>query len=377
MELKSYLKNNKVIKLLISKGYKAYFVGGVVRNYYLEKKIVDIDITTNATPIQIKNIFNNTYDTGIKHGTITVKFDDILYEITTFRKEKKYINNRYPKKVIYIKNVKTDLKRRDFTMNTLLMDYNLNIIDNLKAINAIDNKYIKAVGNANKRFKEDALRMLRAIRFACQLDFNIEKETYNAIIKNKNLLQNISKERIYIEFKKAVLGKYQEKLKLLSIFDIFSSLNLVNIPITNDYILKLTYIISKSNNLHVLKLLKVDNFTYSKVKSILKNINKYEIYNEYEIKKLINTVGIDNTKRILVLNNLKTDKVDIICKRGDCTSLKELVITGNDLMREKIATKGNMIGLILEKLLDDVMKDPKLNEYNKLIELSKSYRHLL
>ena len=373
MELKYYLKNNEVLKILIKKGYKAYFVGGVVRDYILNNEIYDIDITTNAKPENIKRVFKKTFDTGIKHGTVTVKYNEIFYEITTFRKEFKYINNRYPKKVKFVKKLKQDLKRRDFTINSIVLDYDLNIIDLFNGQNDIYSKIIKTVGNSNKRFKEDALRMLRAIRFSCQLDFNIEKKTLNAIIKNQQLLNIISKERVYNEFKKIVKSDNVNKINQLYIFDIFKNLELNNIPIQNDYILRLSHIIGISDNLKILNLLKVDNKTKNQVEMVLLNLKYSSLDNSYGIKKLISKTNKETVKRILIVRKFNLKLYNNIITNRECTNLSELVITGKDLINENIIEEGEKIGVILNYLLDEVLKNPKLNNYDTLISLSKNF----
>jgi len=378
MEQKNYLHKNIVLSTLINNGYKAYFVGGIVRDYllnnvYKDISLLDIDITTNARPDEVKLLFKNTYDTGIKHGTITVVYDNIKYEITTFRKEYKYINNRFPKKVKYINKLKSDIKRRDFTINAIAMDKNLKIIDYFNGISDIENKVIRTVGNPNIRFKEDALRMLRAIRFSCNLNFTINSNTLQSIMKNKSLLENISNERIYSEFKKAINGDYIKNLKYLLIFNQFKKLNLYNVPEEKNYVLRLAYIIHNFENISVLTNLKVDKDTIIKVNKVLSNINYMNIYSRYGLKRLISNTDFETVKIILILKKIEFKLYNSIYSSNECIFINQLKITGNDLIKNGIALEGVKIGEILNKILDEVLKNPSLNEYTKLIELSKSF----
>jgi len=217
----------KTLETIIKNGFQAFLVGGCVRDLILGRKPKDWDITTNAKPEEILNLFPLLSFYENRFGTVAVKTnseDDSLkiIEVTTFRKEGKYLDFRRPDEVEFTSNLETDLKRRDFTINALAMDINGKIIDLFGGLNDLQLKIIRTVGDPIERFKEDALRMLRAIRLACELDFIIEKETLKSIKKNSYLIQYISYERIRDEFsrilmsKKAVLGiEILRKTKLL------------------------------------------------------------------------------------------------------------------------------------------------------------------
>jgi len=378
MEPKNYLHKNIILSTLINNGYKAYFVGGIVRDYLMDNlsndiSLIDIDIATNAHPKVVKSLFKNTYDIGLKHGTIMVIYDNVKYEITTFRKEYSYINNRFPKKVKYINELKKDMKRRDFTINAIAMDYNLNIIDYFNGVRDIENKVIKTVGKPYKRFKEDALRMLRAIRFSCNLGFVINNDTLLSIKKNKDLLENISKERIYIEFKKTINGNYVENIKYLSIFIQFEKFNFINIPKEKNYILRLSFVIGNIENIGVLLNLKVDKDTMEKVSKVLRNINYASLDNRYGLKKLISQTDFETAKIILLLNKKDLKLYNDIYISDECIFINQLKITGKDLIKNNIAKEGKNIGNILNKVLEEVLKNPSLNEYDKLIKLCKSF----
>ena len=200
-----------VIEEINKHGFEAYFVGGSVRDVILNHPIHDVDIATSAFPEEIKEIFQRTIDVGIEHGTVLVLHNQEQYEITTFRTESTYQDYRRPDKVTFVRTLEEDLKRRDFTMNALAMTANGEIIDLFEGIESIHQKEIKAVGKPDERFGEDALRMMRALRFASQLDFNIEMKTEEAIQKNHELLKKIAIERIYIEWVKLLMGTNREK----------------------------------------------------------------------------------------------------------------------------------------------------------------------
>ncbi len=182
----------KLLKELTSNGYKAYIIGGFVRDYLLDIESNDIDITTNATPKEIKEIFTDSCLPTEDYGSVTVILKGIRFEITTFRKEIGYINNRRPAEVKYIDDLYLDLLRRDFVINTICMDENGEIVDYLNGVDDLNKKIIRTVGDAEKSFTDDALRILRAIRFATILDFKLSDEVISAIKNTKHLLRNLS-----------------------------------------------------------------------------------------------------------------------------------------------------------------------------------------
>ncbi len=202
---------NKSIKYILKNinnhGYEAYVVGGAVRNYLLGKDIADFDVTTNALPDYIEKLFEKTIPTGKKFGTITVLHDNNSYEITTFRSDGVYSDGRRPDSVSFSKELKEDLKRRDFTINAMCMDYDENIIDYFGGKEDLKNGIIKCIGNPDERFNEDALRMIRAVRFMTQLRFTIDEETRLSIIKNSHFIKAISIERIHDELNKILLSE--------------------------------------------------------------------------------------------------------------------------------------------------------------------------
>ena len=187
-----------LLETLTTAGYEAYFVGGSVRDVILNRPIADVDIATSAYPEEVKKLFSHTIDTGIQHGTVTVMMEKEGYEITTFRTESTYQDYRRPDEVTFVRSLKEDLKRRDFTMNAIAMDQFGILHDPYQGQAAIVAQIIEAVGIADERFSEDALRMMRALRFVSQLGFTLELATKNAIKNNRALLEHIAVERFYV-----------------------------------------------------------------------------------------------------------------------------------------------------------------------------------
>lgn len=206
-----FVKAMPVLQTLEDAGFEAYFVGGSVRDVLLHRHVHDVDITTSAYPEEVKELFDKSIDTGIKHGTVTVLYGGESYEITTFRTESGYQDFRRPDHVTFVQNLDEDLKRRDFTINALAMDMHGNIVDLFNGIEDLKNHIIRAVGNPEKRFHEDALRMMRAVRFMSQLEFKLEEKTEQAIKDNHELLKKISVERIREEFVKMGLGSFSRE----------------------------------------------------------------------------------------------------------------------------------------------------------------------
>ncbi|MES9685497.1 CCA tRNA nucleotidyltransferase, partial [Gottfriedia acidiceleris] len=224
-------KAKPILDKLIKNGFEAYFVGGCVRDKLLNRTIGDIDIATSALPEEVMSIFPKTVPTGLQHGTVLVIQNSEPYEITTFRTESTYHDFRRPSEVTFVKSIEEDLKRRDFTMNAIAMTTKNEIIDPFNGTIDLYDGLIRCVGEAKERFQEDALRMLRGIRFVSQLDFRLHDETFNAIKSNKHLIENIAIERISVEIEKMLIGKSPKKGIGLLI-----QTNLINhLPSLNEY----------------------------------------------------------------------------------------------------------------------------------------------
>lgn len=203
---------NKIIETLEAAGYEAYIVGGCVRDCILGREPGDWDITTSANPQEVKRLFRRTLDTGLQHGTVTVMFGREGYEVTTYRIDGEYSDHRRPDSVQFTASLEEDLKRRDFTINAMAYSHSKGVIDMFGGMQDLQDKVIRAVGVARDRFDEDALRILRAIRFAGQLGFEIERDTRSAMIIQAQYLEKISAERIRVELTKLLVSPHPEKL---------------------------------------------------------------------------------------------------------------------------------------------------------------------
>ncbi|MCR4608949.1 MAG: CCA tRNA nucleotidyltransferase [Eubacterium sp.] len=212
MEITMPRKVAEIINELNTAGYEAYAVGGCVRDSILGREPSDWDITTSAMPEEVKAIFRRTVDTGIKHGTVTVLLGDDAFEVTTFRVDGEYTDHRHPEEVSFTRNLREDLLRRDFTINAMAYSDKTGIVDLYGGLEDIENKVIKAVGDPDARFDEDALRIMRAVRFAAQLDFTIEENTRQAIGRHTQFLKEVSAERIETELTKLIISDHPEKL---------------------------------------------------------------------------------------------------------------------------------------------------------------------
>lgn len=377
-------KIEKIINTLEQNGYEAYIVGGCVRDILLGKTPYDYDITTNALPQDVKAIFGRTVDTGIKHGTVTVIEDGFTCEVTTYRTETQYSDARHPDGVVFVKSLKDDLARRDFTVNAICFNKRTGTVDLFGGTQDMKNKILRAVGNPEKRFNEDALRILRLFRFACALNFEIENETFEAAIKCAPLLSHVSAERIAAELIKSFCSEHPEKIEPLAdcgglefigigkanglektahlkndtAFRIFSSLSLCDCAIsTVAEKLKLSNELKNEISVYE-KYINADILpTESKIKHILKNTGEKIFFNILEYRKKVCLEDTEEAEKI-------TQK---IISEKQPYNLKSLDISGNDLVL--LGLKGKEIGSALEYLLDAVIENPSLNQKEKLINL--------
>lgn len=224
-----------IIEKLTQTGYEAYVVGGSVRDSLIGRELGDFDITTSALPSETKAVFSDcrTVDTGMRHGTVSVIIDRVPYEITTYRIDGDYKDNRHPDTVDFTDKLSEDLKRRDFTVNAMCYSHSKGFVDLFGGVEDIKKRLIRAVGDPYVRFDEDALRILRALRFSSVLDFDIEKKTADALVDKRELLVSVSRERIYTELKKLMMGK-RPSSTLIEYADVFSvildGINVKNMP---------------------------------------------------------------------------------------------------------------------------------------------------
>ncbi len=205
-------KVNLIIETLLAHGHEAYAVGGCVRDSLLRREADDWDITTSASPYEVKALFRRTIDTGIQHGTVTVMLDKEGFEVTTYRIDGEYEDGRHPREVLFTKSLEEDLKRRDFTINAMAYNHQTGMVDIFGGVEDLKNKIIRCVGAAGERFDEDALRIMRAFRFSGQLGFSIEEKTRKAAAERAENLRKISAERIRTELTKLLLSKHPDRL---------------------------------------------------------------------------------------------------------------------------------------------------------------------
>lgn len=216
----SFIKAKPIIETLIEAGFEAYFVGGSVRDHLLGRSRGDIDIATSALPEDVQALFNRTIPVGIKHGTVVVLHNQEMYEVTTFRIDGDYQDFRRPSKVEFVTSLEEDLSRRDFTINAIAMDIHGTIIDPFEGQKDLKNKLIQTVGNPDDRFLEDPLRIMRAIRFVSQLDFELSPETKESIKRHAHLLTKISVERVLVEFEKLLTGQAANEKAIMLIAEL-------------------------------------------------------------------------------------------------------------------------------------------------------------
>ena len=205
-------KVNSIIETLLQHGFEAYAVGGCVRDSLLNREADDWDITTSASPYEVKELFRRTIDTGIQHGTVTVMLDKEGFEVTTYRIDGEYEDGRHPKEVLFTKNLEEDLKRRDFTINAMAYNEQTGMVDIFGGVKDLEDKIIRCVGVAGDRFDEDALRIMRAFRFSAQLGFTIEENTRIAAAERAENLKKISAERVRVELTKLLLSAHPDRL---------------------------------------------------------------------------------------------------------------------------------------------------------------------
>ena len=429
MHIKIPDKVKFIIDTFYENNYEAFMVGGCIRDSLLSKEPKDYDIATSALPNITESLFEKTIPTGIKHGTITVLLDKEPFEVTTYRVEGEYKDNRRPDEISFVTNIKDDLSRRDFTINAFAYNSKEGLKDYFNGLEDLQNKIIRTVGDSNKRFNEDALRMMRAIRFASQLDFNIEKSTLDGIKKNKNLLKNISSERIRDELCKLLLSDNPRKglnlLKDCGVLDVIipeltsligfnhktkdynedlfdHTLSVVeNTP--NDLILRLSALfhdigkpkvndnISEDITRKILTRLHFDNKTIKSVCILIKEyMNVLGNSTDIDIKRFINRTSKENIYSLLEfqkahvlslknsdldlyeLNDIK-NKIDNIINSNIPISIKDLNIDGSILTKELNLKPGKVIGETLNYLLEVVLNNPNLNNETILLEKAKTF----
>ncbi len=305
----------RVLLKIKEHNYQAYVVGGYPRDFYLGKESLDVDICTSAKPRELKEIFPKLDISKAKYGSTSLYFNKIHFEITTFRKEFKYHDFRRPSKIEYIDNIKDDLLRRDFTINTLCMDENDKLIDFLGILNDLDNKIIKTIGDANDKLIEDGLRIMRAIRFATVLDFSLDDNLYLAICENGYLLKEISMQRKKEELDKIFASSnYKKGINLLIKTGLFEHLQLNNldeIELTDDLI----SLWAQLDVLHLYPFNKQERDIITKVQQMIKN-NDYSDYQLYRYGLYVSSL-VAKIKRFEMKGIIKRHRQLVIRKKSD------------------------------------------------------------
>ena len=409
-------------------GFEAFVVGGCVRDSIMARTPKDWDITTDALPEDIIAMFDRTIPTGIKHGTVTVLVGGQAYEVTTYRIDGDYLDSRRPESVEFTRNIVDDLSRRDFTINAMAYSPSRGLVDRFSGLEDIKNKIIRCVGTPDLRFKEDALRIMRAIRFSAQLGFQIEESTQKYIEENSLRLHLISAERIHDELEKIIesdpnkvknlnnLGGFVDKFflgyrpsdeniglstKIDHLYEIFGDkfieVNFGNIDNLLLQDIKRAYLFLDMEGQVLEETMRV--LRYSK-KDIDKSLAIHRFLNDSSLEYLFEKDGFAHGERDLriglkrimsrfgdlslaknailakiIQKNLKADVYfrvynDII-ESGECFSISQMKIDGRFIVENNLA-KGPMIGNLLNEMLEHVIKNPSDNEKDRLIEILKN-----
>lgn len=437
MKIAMPVKVNQIIKSLMANGYEAYAVGGCVRDSILGREPDDWDITTSARPEQVKEIFSRTIDTGIQHGTVTVMLDHEGFEVTTYRIDGEYEDHRRPKGVEFTALLAEDLRRRDFTINAMAYNDEEGVVDIFGGVEDLERKLIRCVGEPEERFMEDALRILRAVRFSAQLGFRIEERTKEVIRKLAPTLKDISAERIQVELVKTLVSGQPERMKearelgitavILPEYDALAGV-VQNNPhhshdveehtlkalenVEADKVLRLTMLLhdigkpamrttdgkgidhfkrhealGEKMAHDILRRLKFDNDTIRKVtglirfhdyriaadsRSVRRAMNKIgeELFPLYEKVRRADTLAQSDYRREEKLKNL--DEIEAVRKeiqeKKECYSLKDLAVTGRDLIAAGVP-QGKEVGECLNRLLNIVLDSPEKNSKESLLEI--------
>ena len=432
-------KVEHIIDTLTAAGHEAYAVGGCVRDALLGREPADWDITTSASPYEVKALFSRTIDTGIQHGTVTVMLGKEGFEVTTYRVDGLYEDGRHPKEVTFTSRLEEDLKRRDFTINAMAYNDDERLVDAFGGMRDLNYHLIRCVGDPKERFSEDALRILRAVRFSAQLAFPIEPETAEAIKSLAPNLEKISAERIQAELVKLLVSDHPERIQdacelgitkvVLPEWDDMVGVK-QNTPhhkydvaahtvhalqnVKNDKVLRLTMlfhdmgkpvmkttdengrdhfkghaIASEQIAKTVMKRLKFDNDTIRKV-------TKLVAYHDYRmeptganVRRAMHEIGVELFPYYLAVRLADTKAQSSYERRGkleniiqirelyrnalrnkECVTLKDLAVTGTDLINLGIAP-GKELGTLLNELLDMVIEDPAWNQKGKLCDYVK------
>lgn len=405
-----------IIRSLEKSGFEAYIVGGCVRDAVLGREPEDWDITTSARPEEVKSIFRTTVDTGIEHGTVTVLLpkdetgEEVRsFELTTFRIDGEYEDSRHPKRVSFTSSLTEDLARRDFTINAMAYHMDMGLIDPFSGMIDLENKTLRAVGKAEERFKEDALRMMRGIRFSAQLNFSLEEDCFMGMRKLRENLGKVSKERIAVELWKLLASEHPEKVEMLFSTGLspyitrdFPKIGEAGIPILipeapKEKILRFGLFLRNVPMYagKILRELKLDRMTIDGASRFAKLFSENEVENPYALRKRIASDGMKMTWDFYAMQeailkkkeNTELDRIYLavlqervewlkeIEKRQDCVSFSEMQLGGKDLISLGVSP-GKALGELLHYAFDYVLHYPSENDKEKLISYLRKQKLL-
>lgn len=375
-----------IIDTLNKNGFEAYLVGGCVRDMLMGIPPHDYDITTSAPPETILTLFEKTVPTGIKHGTVTVIIGGIAAEVTTYRADGEYSDHRRPESVTFVKSLREDLARRDFTVNAIAYNEKEGIKDFFGGIEDINNKILRAVGVPEKRFCEDALRILRLFRFASVLEFTPEEETLKAALKCAPLLENISAERISAELRKAVNGKNPAALKPLTDIKGLQFIGIKNpdyskiVSLQRKGLALFGFLYSSTDDLmSALNFLKPSNKEKKLYENILTLLSLPFPQSKEDIKEMLFKTDPDAVKKYLYFKNSYFGRdtenalsmLREILENGEPYRIADLKIGGRNLINMRIS--GEKIGETLEYLRKLVVSNPEQNKKSVLLQKSEEF----
>lgn len=363
-------KAQKIIRVFRKYEFEAFIVGGAVRDHILNIPFTDIDITTNAKPHEVSKIFK-TAPTGVKYGTVTAFFEDEEFEITTYRQDGVYEDNRHPSDITFSDTVIDDLLRRDFRMNGLLLDDNLKVTDHVGGLLDIENKVIQTIGDAHKRFQEDSLRILRAAYFQSKLDFSIHPDTLLAMKENASLIQNLANERIIAEMIKIIRGEHSKKA-YETLIDTGIDKYLPGLEKGLKHVVKLKkhlsvdifFMVCFTLNRIVPKAWKFSNKHRHKYQTVSNIVNRVKVIDEFSLYEY----GIENcllANHIKVLLNLGEDlekEIKMMYERMPIKSELDLKLSATEMLDRTNKKAGSWVGNIRKELVEKVLKNEIKNE---------------
>lgn len=381
-----------ILEQIQDNGFEAYYVGGSVRDYVMGRNIHDIDITTSATPDEIESIFSHTIPVGKEHGTINVVFNDENYEVTTFRAEEDYVDHRRPSGVTFVRDLYEDLQRRDFTMNAIAMDTAYKLYDYFDGQQDINNRIIRTVGIAEERFQEDALRMIRCLRFQSQLSFDIAMETFEAMRTQMADIKFLSIERIVIELTKLMRGinveesfNHLKSLKAFNYMPYFEQLEMNQINVTEpiDLELLIAIVSVKFDINYSLKPLKLSNRQVKDINQYIQIMNALpSIITKEQLKMFVYDYDTNLIKNVMVaadvlkandiqgheplIVNLQT--IDETLHRLPMHNRKDMMVNGGVLMAHLNAKSGPWLKDVLRQIEIAIVTGKVSNEETEILK---------